>query len=87
MHMLRSGFCLRQSGNFSFRAFAYSSKFFLFLVLFALRAKSTKNKEKSTTLPQANSQVSESPIYTIAVGLWRRMPQSSPQAKIADASG
>ncbi|HNP88968.1 MAG TPA: hypothetical protein PKK78_22825, partial [Kouleothrix sp.] len=50
----------------SVRTFAYSSKFFFFfLVIFCAPRKKSPRKRKSTVLPQANKQVSESPIRFI----------------------
>jgi hypothetical protein len=42
------------------RTFAYSSKFFSFLVMFCAPRKTSPRKKKSTLLPQANKPVSES---------------------------
>jgi hypothetical protein len=49
----------------SVRAFAYSSKFFAFLVIFCAPRKKSPGKRKSTVLPQANTPISESPIRLI----------------------
>jgi hypothetical protein len=43
------------------RTFAYSSKFFSFLVMFCALRKTSPRKRKSTVLPQAHKQGSDSP--------------------------